>query len=49
MGFVDDWSWASTWGRYTAPFLIGDGIKAVAAVIIVRYLKDRLNPWSSAD
>lgn len=46
MGLVEDWSWASTWGKYTAPFLIGDGIKAVAAVIIVRYLKDRTNPWS---
>lgn len=41
-GIVDDWSWASTWGKYTAPFLIGDGIKAVAAVVIARFLKDRI-------
>ncbi len=42
-GIVDDWSWASTWGKYTLPFLIGDGIKAIAAVVIARYLKDRVN------
>ena len=41
-GIVDDWSWASTWGKYTAPFLIGDGIKAIAAVVIARFLKDRI-------
>jgi len=43
MGIVDDWSWASTWGKYTLPFLIGDGLKAAAAVIITRFLKDRIN------
>jgi len=42
IGIVDDWSWASTWGRYTLPFLIGDGLKAAAAVIITRFLKDRI-------
>jgi biotin transport system substrate-specific component len=41
-GIVDDWSWASTWGKYTAPFLIGDGIKAIVAVVIARFLKDRI-------
>ena len=41
-GIVEDWSWASTWGKYTLPFLIGDGIKAFAAVVIARYLKDRV-------
>ncbi len=44
IGLVDDWSWASTWGKYTAPFLIGDFVKAAAAVVIVRYLKDRVTP-----
>ncbi|OQX29933.1 MAG: hypothetical protein B0D92_01095 [Spirochaeta sp. LUC14_002_19_P3] len=43
VGKVNDWSWASTWGRYTAPFLIGDGIKAIAAVLICRGLQDRIN------
>ena len=43
IGSVDDWSWASTWGKYTAPFLIGDGVKAVAAVVIAGALKDRIN------
>ena len=42
MGLVEDWSWASTWGKYTAPFLIGDGIKAVAAVAAAWALRDRL-------
>lgn len=41
-GIVEDWSWASTWGKYTLPFLIGDGIKAIAAVVIARFLKDRI-------
>jgi len=41
-GVVEDWSWASTWSRYTMPFLIGDAIKAIAAVIITRVLKDRI-------
>jgi len=41
-GIVDDWSWASTWGKYTAPFLIGAGIKAIVAVVIARFLKDRI-------
>ncbi len=43
MGFVEDWSWASTWGKYTAPFLIGDALKAAAAVLIARFLKDRIS------
>jgi biotin transport system substrate-specific component len=43
MGIVDDWSWASTWGKYTLPFLFGDGLKAAAAVMIARFLKDRIN------
>ena len=42
MGIVDDWSWASTWGRYTLPFLVGDGLKAAAAVIIAHFLRDRI-------
>ncbi len=41
MGMVEDWSWTSTWAKYTAPFLIGDAIKAIAAVVITRYLQDR--------
>ena len=44
LGIVEDWSWAATWGKYTAPFLLGDGVKAIAAVFIVRYLKDRIVP-----
>lgn len=43
MGIMEDWSWASTWGKYTAPFLVGDFIKAVVAVVIVRYLGDRIS------
>ena len=42
MGIVEDWSWASTWGRYTLPFLAGDGIKALAAVAVARFLRDRI-------
>ena len=42
MGTVDDWSWASTWGKYTAPFLVGDGLKAAAAVVITGVLRDRI-------
>lgn len=42
MGIVDDWSWASTWGKYTAPFLIGASLKAAAAVAIAHVLKDRI-------
>ncbi len=42
-GLVDDWSWTSTWVKYTAPFLIGDAVKAAAAVVIARYLKDRIS------
>lgn len=49
MGRVEDWSWASTWGRYTVPFLVGDGVKAVAAVVIARYLGDRIAPMSRED
>ena len=49
MGIVEDWSWASTWGKYTAPFLIGDAVKAVAAVVIARYLGDRIAPGSVRD
>jgi len=41
-GIVDDWSWASTWGKYTAPFLIGDALKAIAAVAIARALQERI-------
>jgi len=41
-GLVEDWSWASTWGKYTAPFLIGDGVKAVAAVLVAWFLRDRI-------
>lgn len=44
MGLVEDWSWASSWGKYTAPFLIGDTVKAAAAVVITHFLKDRLAP-----
>ena len=44
MGLVEDWSWTSTWGKYTLPFLVGDGIKAMAAVVISRYLRDRIAP-----
>ena len=43
MGIVDDSSWASTWGKYTLPFLIGAGVKAAAAVVIANFLKDRIN------
>ncbi len=49
MGKVDDWSWASTWGKYTLPFLVGDGVKAIAAVLITRYLGDRVSPGGKAD
>ncbi len=41
-GMAEDWSWVSTWARYTAPFLIGDGIKAIAAVAVTRYLQGRI-------
>lgn len=43
IGKMEDWSWASTWGRYTAPFLVGDGIKAIAAVTVCRGLQGRLS------
>ena len=43
MGSVDDWSWVSTWGKYTAPFLIGAGVKAAAAVVIAWVLRDRID------
>ena len=43
-GMVDDWSWTSTWTKYTLPFLIGDLIKAAAIVVIVFFLRDRINP-----
>jgi biotin transport system substrate-specific component len=41
-GMVEGWSWASTWGKYTLPFLVGDLIKAIAAVVVARFLKDRV-------
>ena len=41
LGKVDDWSWASTWGKYTAPFLLVDGLKAVVAVIVTRSLRGK--------
>lgn len=43
MGMVDNWSWASSWNKYTAPFLIVDGLKAAAAVLIASFLKDRIH------
>ena len=49
MGLVEDWSWASNWGKYTAPFLLGDGVKAVAAVVIMHFLKDRLVSRAETD
>ena len=48
MGTVDDWSWASTWGKYTAPFLVGAGVKAAAAVVIAWVLKDRIDSGEKA-
>lgn len=48
MGTVDDWSWASTWGKYTAPFLVGAGVKAAAAVVITWVLKDRIDSGEKA-
>lgn len=42
MGIVEDWTWASTWGKYTAPFLVGDAVKAVVAVLIARVLRERI-------
>ena len=48
MGIVDDWSWASTWGKYTAPFLVGAGVKA-AAVAIAWVLRDRIDSRGRAE
>lgn len=48
MGTVDDWSWASTWGKYTAPFLVGAGVKAAAAVVITWVLRDRIDSGEKA-
>ncbi|KGM38290.1 Substrate-specific component BioY of biotin ECF transporter [Olavius algarvensis spirochete endosymbiont] len=41
-GIVEDWSWVSTWTKYTLPFLIGDAIKALAAAAIAYSFKDRI-------
>ena len=49
MGTVDDWSWVSTWGKYTAPFLIGAGVKAAAAVVIAWVLRDRIDSRRRAE
>ena len=49
VGLVDDWSWASTWGKYTAPFLIGDGVKAAAAVAVAAALKDHVRTGGERD
>ena len=49
MGIVDDWSWASTWGKYTAPFLVGAGVKAAAAVAIAWVLRDRIDSRGRAE
>jgi len=39
---VEDWSWISTWTKYTLPFLAGDAIKALAAAAIAYSLRDRI-------
>jgi len=39
---VEDWSWISTWTKYTLPFLAGDSIKALAAAFIAHSLRDRI-------
>jgi len=40
-GIVEDWSWMSTWTKYTLPFLLGDALKAFAAASIAYSLKGR--------
>ncbi len=47
MGRVEDWSWAATWTKYTVPFLIGDAVKAAAAVAVGAALKDRIRTGSA--
>ena len=35
-------TWSITWSKYAAPFLIGDGVKAVAAVAVTYFLRNRV-------
>ncbi len=43
IGMVEDWSWVSSWTKYTLPFLAGDGVKAIAAVAVTHLLRDRIH------
>jgi len=45
-GAYPDWTWTTTLGKGALPFLIGDGVKAAAAVLVARVLGDRVWPSS---